>query len=83
MNAPKNIRKIRAKAGMSQQQFALTIGVTQSAVSLYESGGRLPTLRTVYKILDLCELEGLGKYKISDLIPREDVLLSEHEVLCA
>ena len=77
------IKKIRSDLGISQEEFAKCLGVTQSAICLYEGGKRLPTMRVAYKISDLARLEGVGEYDISEIIPREEVLLSEREVYAA
>ncbi len=41
------LRELRIKAGETQEQVAVAIGVTPMAVSLYEQGARIP--RDVYK----------------------------------
>ncbi len=52
----KNIRRIRIKKGISQEQLAMRTGVTQSHISRIESGNFNPTLDTIAKIA-----EALGK----------------------
>lgn len=49
MNA--RISDIRKRSGLSQQEFADKIGLTKNYVSLLETGGRIPSDRT---ISDIC-----------------------------
>lgn len=42
MNAPAAIREARLKAGLSQTQLAIRLGVTKAAVSGWELGNKLP-----------------------------------------
>lgn len=53
--------EVRKKKGLSQQKVADVAGITRSAVGLIESGQRIPTLTTCFKIaraleVDLAEL---------------------------
>ena len=48
------IKEIRESKGMTQAQFARFLGVTQGAVSSWESGRWNPTLTTMKKISALC-----------------------------
>jgi transcriptional regulator with XRE-family HTH domain len=41
----------RLKAGLTQQQLADRLGVTQPVVAAYESGRRQPTVQTLMRIL--------------------------------
>lgn len=50
---PDELRRIRAELGLSQQQLAEEIGVTQAAVSLLESGDRKITPRTARQVRQL------------------------------
>jgi len=44
------IRDLRARARLTQQEFAEVAGTSQSTVAAYESGTKSPTLRTVERI---------------------------------
>ena len=48
-----NIRKIRKRRKMSQESLASLIGVTQGAVSQWESGKTMPTAQN---IIDLARI---------------------------
>lgn len=48
-----NIRKIRERKKMSQESIAALIGVTQGAVSQWESGKTMPTAQN---IIDLARI---------------------------
>jgi len=79
------IKEIRLATDVNQEDFAVSLGITQSAVSLYESGARIPTVRICYRILNYCDhndLHHLAK-TLEDLLPREAIFLSEREVLVA
>jgi predicted transcriptional regulator len=51
----RNLTLARSKKGFSQREFALKIGITQSALARFESGKVNPTLSFVQKIT-----KGLG-----------------------
>ena len=38
------VAQAREEAGVSQQEFARRLGLTQSEISLYETGRRVPSL---------------------------------------
>ena len=44
------IREVRKQAGISQQELAEKIGVTQGAIAFWESGKRIPSLLALYRI---------------------------------
>lgn len=44
------IKAARLKAGLTQAQLALAVGVTQQAVSQWESGGRLFSVETLIRL---------------------------------
>ena len=56
-----NVRQARKREGLSQEEFAERIGVTQQMVSKYESGIKLPSLSTLSDIADVlnCSVDGL------------------------
>lgn len=41
---------LREKAGLTQEELASRIGVTQSSIAYYESGKREPSTKTAIKI---------------------------------
>lgn len=44
------IKKLRKRANMTQQELAEMIGVKQAAISLYENGKRKVDIKTAQKI---------------------------------
>ena len=56
------IKQKRKELGMSHLKLAEACGLTRPAISMIESGKRVPTIATCYKI---CEALGV---KLSDLI---------------
>ena len=61
-----DVREIRRKLGLNQQQFWSKLGVTQSGGSRYESGRNIP--RPVQQLLRLVHVEQIDINKIK----RED-----------
>ena len=61
-----DVRDIRRKLGMNQQQFWSKLGVTQSGGSRYESGRSMP--RPVQQLLRLVHIEhiDIGKVRRED-----------------
>jgi transcriptional regulator with XRE-family HTH domain len=60
------LRETRADAGLSQAELARRLGVTQAAISNWESGTRQPSLD------DLYALAGELEVTVYDLLPRPD-----------
>lgn len=48
----KNLKKIRNESGISQQQLADVIGVSQQSINKYENQGVEPDIATLIKIAD-------------------------------
>ncbi|WP_126445341.1 helix-turn-helix domain-containing protein [Sulfuricystis multivorans] len=67
-----DVREIRRKLGMNQQQFWSKLGVTQSGGSRYESGRNMP--RPVQHLLRLVHIEQIDIQKIK----KEDWEVSEY-----
>jgi transcriptional regulator with XRE-family HTH domain len=58
------IRIYREKAGVSQKKLGLALGLSDKAVSAYESGRTLPPLETLFRIAE--ELDRPIEYFISE-----------------
>ena len=58
----KNVRDIRKKLGLNQQEFWSSLGVTQSGGSRYESGRTMP--KPVRELLRLVHIEKLDLTQI-------------------
>lgn len=56
------IRKLRAQAGLTQQQLAAAAGTSQSTIAAYESGSKSPTLRTVEHLAGALGLELVAEF---------------------
>ncbi|HZV54499.1 MAG TPA: helix-turn-helix domain-containing protein [Rhodocyclaceae bacterium] len=67
-----DVREIRRKLGMNQQQFWSKLGVTQSGGSRYESGRNIP--RPVQQLLRLVHVEQIDIAKVK----REDFEVVEY-----
>ena len=48
-----NIKRIRTKHNMTQQQFGSVIGKSQSMVYAYETGASIPPLEVMLKIVSI------------------------------
>lgn len=60
------LKKLRKKRGLTQEQFANIIHITQEAYSNYERGTRTPDIITLIKIADYYEISLdllTGRYK--------------------
>lgn len=57
-----DVREIRRKLGLNQQQFWSKLGVTQSGGSRYESGRNIP--RPVQQLLRLVHVEQIDVAKV-------------------
>lgn len=51
------VRSLRARGGISQAQLAERAGMAQSAISAYENGRKVPSLRTLQRLADAIGLE--------------------------
>ena len=67
-----DVREIRRKLGLNQQQFWSKLGVTQSGGSRYESGRNIP--RPVQQLLRLVHVEQIDVSKVR----REDFEIVEY-----
>lgn len=54
MNIGENIKKIRTKAGLTQDELAQAVGVHQSMIGLIETGRKLPSLMLAIDIAKTC-----------------------------
>jgi transcriptional regulator with XRE-family HTH domain len=50
LNIHDNIKNARIKAGLTQTELALAIGVTQKEISRWETGSRTPQVETFASI---------------------------------
>ncbi|MGI5855927.1 MAG: helix-turn-helix domain-containing protein [Candidatus Merdivicinus sp.] len=56
MTISEKIREARSKAGLTQQQLADKLGVSQQYIANYESGKHYPKIQTLQKIADALEV---------------------------
>lgn len=52
MGIAENIRRIRTKSGLTQEEFGKAVGVSAMAVSQWENGRAVPRMRAVQAISD-------------------------------
>ncbi len=50
MDFAKHLRSIRESKALNQSEFSRIIGISESALSQYERGGRSPSAEVLYKI---------------------------------
>ena len=51
------LRDARSHAGLTQNDLGERTGIAQPNISAYESGRRVPTVRTLVALLDACDVE--------------------------
>lgn len=51
-----NVERLREQRGLTQEQLGWASGLHQTAVARIETGERLPTLGTIFKIADGLEV---------------------------
>lgn len=69
---PNIFRKIRERSGLTQQQMADKLGVSRSAIGMYENGEREPNFETLELIADTFNVDMnylLGKKPTTEVIP--------------
>ena len=69
---PNIFRKIREQSGLTQQQMADKLGVSRSAIGMYENGEREPNFETLELIADTFNVVMnylLGKKPTTEVIP--------------
>ena len=54
------VKKLRNKLVLSQQEFAILLGVSFTSVNRWENGRSDPTIKIKRKILKLCKENGVG-----------------------
>ena len=64
-----NLSLLRKKWGLTQGEMAEVIGLTQSAVGLYESGDREPSLKNLIKIAEYFSVS-IDDLLLKDLRPK-------------
>ena len=55
MDYQKLIKKLREKLVLTQQEFAVLLGVSFTSVNRWENGKHEPTIKIKRKILSLCK----------------------------
>lgn len=69
---PNIFKHIREKSGLTQQQLADKLGISRSAVGMYEKGEREPNFETLELIADTFNVDMnylLGKKPSTEVIP--------------
>lgn len=69
---PNIFKHIREKSGLTQQQLANKLGISRSAVGMYEKGEREPNFETLELIADTFNVDMnylLGKKPSTEVIP--------------
>ena len=73
---PDRIRKIRAKLGISQAQFAKILGVNTQSVNFWENGKTTP--RSVLK-KEMAAIRDMGKREIAKLFAEKEIVAKKAE----
>jgi len=67
------IKKMREEVGMTQEQLAKTVGITQAHVAKIENEKVNPTLSTINKIMSVLDTD--RKINCKDLVTRKVIFL--------
>ncbi|MHA1469219.1 MAG: CBS domain-containing protein, partial [Candidatus Asgardarchaeia archaeon] len=65
---PKDIKKMRLKAGLTQAELAKMAGVSQSLIARIESGSVDPRLSTLKKIIGVLTSTAMAEHAISEIL---------------
>lgn len=63
MNIGEQIRIYRKKAGLSQKELGIKLGVSQQNIAQYENGLRTPKIETIFKIAESLDVFPSGVEK--------------------
>lgn len=69
---PNIFKRIREQSGLTQQQMADKLGISRSAIGMYEKGEREPNFETLELIADIFNVDMnflLGKKPTTEVIP--------------
>lgn len=75
-NISKNITKYREKAGFSQRELALQLGITPSRISNWEQGANCPTIDILFEV---CRVLHVSINDIYGVYPDSEMMLSYNE----
>ena len=67
MSFSEDMKRIRRKAFMTQEDFAKEIGVSFATVNRWETGKARPNLKTMKLIVDYCKRNGID-FDISEQV---------------
>lgn len=79
-----NIKKLREKAGLTQERLCNLISLEQPSLSQIETGKSLPTLKTLISIIIALKvsadsiLDFLDKYEKIEVIDDTDIKITKH-----
>ena len=71
------LRTLRKKAGLSQEQLALSAGVERNFVSLIERGINQPTIRVIFKLANALQISPSEVVKAVELHLLANQLISD------
>lgn len=55
-NIGESIRTFREKAGVSQRKLGISLGLSDKAISAYESGRTVPSIETLIRIAEILNI---------------------------
>ncbi len=76
-----NLKKLRKKAGLSQNALAKKLNVSQTAIYYWENGKREPDLDTIFKLSDIFNIGVDDILGIENSLPEDIALQMEQEYL--
>lgn len=82
------LKALREKAGLTQEQLAMRMGLSKSTISQYENQERIPSLIAVIKIASIFHVStdylfGIDKVERADLsgLTEDDIEIIEHMIV--
>lgn len=76
MSFNERLKEIRIKKGLTQEEFAKLLNISSSAISLYESGSREPSLATLVNIANVLDVSTDYLLGLSDSEKTVKVIIS-------
>jgi transcriptional regulator with XRE-family HTH domain len=76
-----NLKKIRERAGLYQEDVARLTGMTQGNISLWESGKRLPEPDSIKRLAAVAELRTTTKELMQGVVTPYDALRGSYKVV--
>ena len=75
------LKSLRVKNGLTQQQLATVLGVSQNAIYNWENGKREPNFTTIKKIGEALHVDASELISFDEVNAKIDAILAQEEVI--